>query len=233
MVYVNTTKTAYKLLLYFEKFGMRIGVYNPQHPKASRDAVMHRFERREFNIIVVPDAYEITRGKGERAKWAKVNLANLVFFDFSTKSKGYILRLTDAPVYENLAVLSFVTDDNTRTLDYVEKKLVKQGDEALSEIKLKKEEMSKFEYRTEDVFRSLTEKHIKAAETSATKEAVLADKKLKDYFKENPTEKAALKKGMRKHSRTTRYIRSIPQYLMPDGMAKPMPDAFYLNKARF
>jgi len=233
VIYVNSTKTAYKLMLYFEKFGMRIGVYNPQHPKASRDAVMHRFERKEFNLVIVPDSREITKGKGERARWARVSISNVVHFDFPTKSKGYLVRLQDVPVYENLAVLSFVCDDNTRTVDYVEKKLMKQGEEALSEIKLKREEMQKFEYRTENVFRGLTEKHIKLAETSSTKEAILADSKLKDYFKENPTEKEALKKGMRKHGRTTKYIRQIPNYLMPDGMSKPMPDSFFINRKNF
>jgi hypothetical protein len=65
------------------------------------------------------------------------------------------------------------------------------------------------------------------------KTAILRDKKLKEYFKENPQEREAVKKGTRKQTRTFRYMRNVPDYLLPQGFEREKPETYSVHRKTF
>jgi hypothetical protein len=76
-------------------------------------------------LIVIDD-----KRSSDRLKFDKP-ISHQVHFDFADKSKRYVARLQDTPVYTNLSVLSLVAPADTKALRYIEKRVLKLGDAAM------------------------------------------------------------------------------------------------------
>jgi len=74
--------------------------------------------------------------------------------------------------------------------------------------------------RTDEVLQSLSTKKVKAEKLVEFKKQVISNKSLKEYFKNNATEKEILQNDIERHKRTDkilfRNLDTLPFYCIPD-----------------
>ena len=79
--------------------------------------------------------------------------------------------------------------------------------------------MSRLKCRVEEVLNSLSNKRVKQEKLLEFKKQVLSNKSLKEYFKNNPTEKEILQNDIKKHSYNDkilfRNLDTLPFYAVP------------------
>lgn len=224
LIRIASVDDAYKLKLYFSRFGILSQVLNPEMPVNTQYAIVQNFSLGHFDYII-----STKHDKNMKLK----HVRNVIFFNVIGNYSEYS-KSVNTVAFADGYVLTLITGNEELTAinNLQEKQKAHLGGVQFAELPVKRHILSNFEYRCTDALKSVTPKAIKNEKARELKRQILHSKKLKNYFEEHPQEKEILSKDMNK-GKAPDYrfaeLRNIPDYLMPNEslIANPIEEVIY------
>ena len=189
-IYVNDLIQAYRLKFFFNRFHLKAFVLSPEMAKQQIASIIHFFSIGQFDIVI-----GLNEGYNEQAPVLK-DLAFIVNFEVPDTYRRY--KETGGQIdREDGAIINLVTaaeEKKNGTLAGYQKKMTKafQRNGILKCIPILWHEVTKMKGRVDQVLANLSTKRVRDEKALEFKKQVVSNKSLKEYFKNNPTEKLVL-----------------------------------------
>ena len=231
LFFVRSTDAAYRLLLFWQLFGIRNAVVlNGELPFNSRCNIIEQFNVGNFDYLIATDDptktdYGVSRGLDFR------NVSFVVNVDFPSTPESYSHRIgrTARGGAKGVALSLVVQDDNEQweALGAVQEdqprlKSAVSTDQLQAEasedpvqpqpLDFDLKEIEGFRYRVEDVQRAVTKSTVRQARANAVKAELV------ERIDLNPQDLQLLQQDKSTQIDTIEHLKHVPKYLLPRGM---------------
>lgn len=235
LIFVNEINSSYRVKLFLEKFGISSCLLNPELPLNSRYHIVEEFNRGIYDIVIASDtcrsdADAVKSLNGNKNKTANVHAdpefsvsrgidfkeVDCVFnFDVPLTHQMYQHRVgrTARAGNKGTAYTFHTKKEETLIESLIESEA--QKSRVIKPFTISSAQVQSFEYRVEDVFRSITKTVIHEARLKEIKTELLNSSKLKAHFSAKPQDLMALRHDRPMHpSQVLPHLRHVPDYLL-------------------
>eukprot|EP00768_Dysnectes_brevis_P001127 gnl/Dysnectes_brevis/1269_a1423_2475.p1 GENE.gnl/Dysnectes_brevis/1269_a1423_2475~~gnl/Dysnectes_brevis/1269_a1423_2475.p1 ORF type:complete len:572 (+),score=185.46 gnl/Dysnectes_brevis/1269_a1423_2475:24-1718(+) len=235
VIFTNKTDTAYSVLIFLYRFGIRAGVYDPALPIKARERVLARFNAGETDVLVAADhsgselmATEDTDKEAGVFRGLDFSLVSAVVnFDMPLNTTVYTHRVgrTARGKAGRGHGLSIVDPSHTREEQVFEMIREEQretmGKPELEWFDFNLDMLSSFRYRVRDVLTGITRHSVRQFRAHMVKGEMLLSDSLKDHFSVHEGDLKMLKTELtnpvveQQRRRTLHLMKALPAYLVP------------------
>ena len=211
---------------------MKAFVLSPEMAKQQVASIIHFFSIGQFDILIV-----LNEGYPEAPVLKELNF--IINFELPDSYKRYKENGGYIDVEEG-AIISLVTPEEekkTGMLSHFQKKMSKSFSrtDMLKCIPIRWHEITKMKGRVDQVLGTLSNKRVRDEKVLEFKKQVVSNKSLKEYFKNNPTEKIVLQNDIQKNSYSDKvlfkHLDTLPFYCVPKEIMATTPDQLQMCTA--
>ena len=190
--------------IFLDRFNIKSGVLNTNLPQSNQNSVHNSFKLSVFTYLITYNI-PLLRSYG--------NVTSIILIDPPEKQGTYTNLITHLS-YGQGTLLTFVTEDETTAF------LQTMSKYTFAPLPINNEVVDNFQYRCDDVYRSIRRKQIQLEKEKEFSRALLKSKKMKEYFQANANEKEMLEKK----AYSTQFpiwkfkdLHKVPSYLVPQS----------------
>lgn len=225
LIYTSDVVQAYRIKIFMQRFQLKAFVLSPDMPKNQAKSLIHFFHIGQFNIMIV-----LQSGYSHQPEFK--NIQHVINFDAPEKYNQY-KEAGQHIEFDNGSELTFINPQSDKDkLELYQRKLMKAFSNAhmLKCIPVLWQELMKIKTRVEDVVKTLDNKKVKEEKTNEFKKQLLTNKRLKDYFSNNPQEKEILLNDLAKSDTSQRdrfmfkHLGFLPSYALPQQVMAITPE---------